>query len=118
MNWAGKVIAHPAGPNHNTIPKGGAMDKKPVSLKSETNQGVDYKKIAWEIINEPVSEMCIPISRLKTIAELIYGSAAGEEEFKQDRLMGLSHILLDIACDWERLVNEAEYKFPKKEDRP
>jgi hypothetical protein len=78
---------------------------------------VDYKKIASEIFNGPVSSMYVPVAKLKALSELAYCSMTSEEELKSDRMIGLGNILFDLACEFEELIEDAENKYNER-NRP
>ncbi len=84
------------------------MDNMSVPLKSETNQEVDYREIAWEIMSGPVFEMHRPLEQLKAIAEMTWGCGTSDLGLEIERFIGLSNILEDIAGDWQRLIEAAK----------
>jgi hypothetical protein len=88
------------------------MGKQSVSSKSETNQEVDYKEIAWEIISDCVFEMNVPLSKLRAINELVHGYASGNEDFPTEAFNGLTSILSEIVYDWRELIDKAHEIFP------
>jgi hypothetical protein len=84
------------------------MGKQSVTSKPETNQVVDYKEIAWEIMSGPVFEMCRPLEQLKAIAEMACGCGTSDLGLETERFIGLGNILEDIAGDWQTIKEAAK----------
>jgi hypothetical protein len=87
------------------------MAKQSVSSKAETNQTVDYKKVAWNILCGPVSDMYQPLAKLRAIESLVSGFGTGDLDLQTEDLSGLSYILAEIVNDWQGLADRANEIF-------
>ncbi len=64
-------------------------------------------QLAFEIIENSISAMYVPLAKLKAISELVYAATDSNRDMAIDKLNGLNEILDDVADRWEKLIGKA-----------
>ena len=72
---------------------------------------MDKDQIACDIVNGPVFDMVTPLSKLKSVAELLYCAGLADAEFGPDHFLGIGEVLNNITDEFESLKKEAEQTF-------
>ena len=74
-------------------------------------------QLAFEIIEDSISEMHLPLAKLKAISELVWAATDSRRDLAIKKLKGLNEILDDIADRWEKLIEKADHAYIEDRDR-